>query len=524
MGMKNSKNNTSIGTYVILICTLGAMTFFGVCTPKNQMGGSASGIAGEVGGQTISNAEFARAYERQSQQMRQQYGETFDPHTLKLAARVLDQLLNQRILFLKAQELGLGASQEEIVKSLNAQMDFNDKDGKFSEEIFKRFLRSNQMTELSLQEELHRMLTLQKFQQLMTASVFVSSKEASLDWQTQETKVNLDYLKIDPSALQVAVSAEDRETFNKGEKAQEKIKGWYEGHLSDYKKAEEVHARHILKAYAGARNADSTGLTTTKEEARKEAERVLALVKAAPATFAEIAKKESDEPQGKESGGDLGFFVRESMAKEFSDVAFAMGEGQVSEIVESPFGFHIIKLVAKRAAKEESLEQASPGIVDLLISREKGPALAEQLAGEVLKGAESGADLGEFMHKHHLRWEHTGEFNLATRYIPGLGAKAEVSEQVFALLAREGKKPALIKALPAYFVVKVAEHKAANMATLKAEQITSLRERAAFAQGYGFIADFESRANKEYDLKKAIYKNPEYLALDTPRSEGPEHE
>lgn len=519
LGMKKSGNANSIGTYVILVLTLGAMTFFGVCSPQQGNQGGISGAAGKVDGETITNGDFARAYERQSQQMRSQYGENFDPHALKVADRVLDQLINQRILYLKAQELGLGASEEEIIKSLNAQINFNDKDGKFSDENFKRFLRANQMTELSLQDELRRMLVMQKLQQLLTSSVFVSSKEATLDWRTQESKLNLDYIKIDPSSMPVVVTDEERAAFRKEEKvAHDKIKAWYDSHSQDYKKPEEVHARHILKSYAGARNADTMGAKRTKDEARKEAERVLAKLKAKGANFVKIAKLETDELQGKSSGGDLGFFRRDGMVKEFSDVAFALAPGKISPIVESPFGFHIIEVVAKDLAKEESLEQAAPHIVDLLISKEKAPAQAETLAAEVLAHAKDKKASDDFLQKHRLRWERTGEFALSARYIPVIGAKPDIIEQVFAMVGGGGEAVTLVKALPTYYVVKVGEFKAADAAKIDKDQIAGLRSNAAFAQGYGFFADFEGKARKEYDQKKAIYKNPEYLALDNAKT------
>src|SRR6185437_6486926 len=96
----------------------------------------------------------------------------------------------------------------------------------------------------------------------------------------------------------------------------------------------------------------------TKDAAKKRAEEILAKVKAPGADFAALAKQYTDEPQGKTSGGDLGFFTRETMDKHFSDAAFALAPGAVSGVVETPFGFHIIKVEQKKPAISTKLADA----------------------------------------------------------------------------------------------------------------------------------------------------------------------
>jgi hypothetical protein len=108
------------------------------------------------------------------------------------------------------------------------------------------------------------------------------------------------------------------------------------------KEPEEIAARHILVAYKGSERADAK-IARTKEEARKRAEELLAKVKEAGADFAEIAKRESDEPGAKEKGGDLGTFKKGVMHKNFEEAAWKLKVDELSGVVESPFGFHIIK-------------------------------------------------------------------------------------------------------------------------------------------------------------------------------------
>jgi len=116
-----------------------------------------------------------------------------------------------------------------------------------------------------------------------------------------------------------------------------------------------VRASHILVAYEGAQSANEA-IERTKEEAVIEAERILAEVKADPDNFAEFAKQYSDGPTG-ENGGDLDFFGRNVMAPEFEEAAFSLAANEVSDVVETAFGFHIIKTTEKEEVVEETVEE-----------------------------------------------------------------------------------------------------------------------------------------------------------------------
>lgn len=103
-----------------------------------------------------------------------------------------------------------------------------------------------------------------------------------------------------------------------------------------------IHAAHILIAYQGAMRADSA-ITRSKEDAKKQADALVRQLKLPGANFSELAKKNSDDKGSGPRGGDLGEFTAAQMVKPFSDAAFALKPGEISGVVESPFGFHIIQ-------------------------------------------------------------------------------------------------------------------------------------------------------------------------------------
>ena len=131
------------------------------------------------------------------------------------------------------------------------------------------------------------------------------------------------------------------------------MKTWYEGNKDRYEQPEERRASHILIAVNG--DAD-------KDKAKAKAEEVLNEIQKSPAKFAELAKKHSQDPGSAEKGGDLGFFGRGMMVKAFDDAVFKQKEGEISGLVQSDFGYHIIKVTGIKPATLRSMAEVRPEI------------------------------------------------------------------------------------------------------------------------------------------------------------------
>ncbi|NRA44885.1 MAG: peptidylprolyl isomerase [Oligoflexales bacterium] len=513
--------SVSKSTYLILALALGAMTFFGMCNPQGPNSGL-PGIAGSVGDEEITQQEFVRAYERQSEQLRRQYGDDFNAGALKVASTVLDQLISGRALYLKAVDLGLKATDDEVINYLGNIDAFTDKDGKFSQEFFIRFLRGNRYSEASFQEELRRTLTIEKLRQSITGSTFVSSKAVEMDYKISETKIDVEYLKFEPQKLNIELDDNELEGFMNAEGSDAKIKAWYESHQSEFKVEEKVKARHILISYKGAMNATAAAAKRSKADAKKKAEEVLAKAKA-DSNFIDLAKAETDEPNGKKTGGDLGFFARGAMVKEFSDVAFKLEAGQMSEVVESPFGFHIIKVEQKQAAKETSLDDATPKIAKTLILQDKGPKVAEERAQKVLEQLKSGSDAKDLLGEYKAEWKKTGEISLTSRYVPGLGSQPEVKDAILTLTPEQKLHEKVLKSGKNFYVLRLAKFKEADLSKLHENRRKQLTASASFSLGYGFYNAFESGAVKDFEKTQDISKADEYLAIDAQQAAAREH-
>ena len=194
------------------------------------------------------------------------------------------------------------------------------------------------------------------------------------DFKTQE-EAEIEYLVLDASALaaQVSVSADD-------------LRKYYDENIAQFTKAEERRARHILVKVPPGANAEA------KAKAKSKAEGLLAELRKTPQRFVELAKTQSDDSGSAAQGGDLDFFGRGAMVKAFEDAAFAMKVGEISPVVESEFGFHIIKLEAVRGGERQSFESVKVGLeatVRKQQAQKKYAEAAEQFSNLVFEQSDS---------------------------------------------------------------------------------------------------------------------------------------
>ncbi len=207
----------------------------------------------------------------------------------------------------------------------------------------------------------------------------------------------------------------------KSQPSSREIERAYNDSLELYSTPEQVRASHILLKTEG------------KDEAavKAKAEQVLKEVKAPDADFAALATKYSEDEASAKQGGDLDYFARGRMVPEFEQAAFSLEPGKVSELVKTQYGFHIIKVVDKKAASTRTLDEVRPQIQDQL-AWEKAQAAATSLAGTLEGQISSPADLDKVARENGLKVEESGYFT-RDEPIMGLGPSPQAAAEAFEL-------------------------------------------------------------------------------------------
>ena len=510
-GMDRQKLFRNSGAYFLLGLSVIAMTFFGICSPQDG-GMMATGNAAKVAGDKISAVEFQRAYRTMSERMQSQYQEGFSSMQAEIPRYVMRQLVDERVMYQAALSAGVEAQDDDVVRMLKDAKAFQDENGKFSSESFNNYLRTQGYTEASFTNEIRRSITVQSFRQFVNNAAYVSKKAAALDYTLAETKFDVDFLKIEPSMAKIDVTAEDVSKFL-DDAGKNKVKAYYDSHSSEFNTKERVKARHVLVSYSGARNASGAGALRTKDEAKKRAEDVLRQVKVAGADFAKLATTLTDETSGKSRGGDLGFFQREDMVKEFSDAAFALNQGQISGVVESPFGFHIIKVEEKQADKTTALEQATNDIAKKLIQQEKAPAILQQKADAILAELKAGKNVDALLKSLGAKWESTGSVAPGAQSLPKVGGDASLVDGAMRLAKVGDVADKVFDVTGNKVILKLKSKTEPDASKLDEKKQADLAQTAASSAGYALMTSYERSLRKELEEKGKIWENPEYLSL-----------
>ncbi|MFW7379700.1 MAG: peptidylprolyl isomerase [Oligoflexus sp.] len=508
-----SKIKRNLPAYIVLGLAVVAMTFFGVCTPEGQRAVGPAGIAASVGSDDITSLDFRRAHITQSQQYQQQFQGNFDPVTMKLSERVLNDLIEQSILYQEALRNGIAASDEEVERVILEGQFFQDENGRFNPQQFQAYLRNQGFNERTFTEFLKKSLVQNKLRSFVTSTYTISHKAVELDYKLAETKLNVEFIKLDRQSTPVEVGDEEVKSFLAGEEGQKRIKDYYDANLSDYNQEKQVKARHILIGFEGARRASGDAAQRSKDDARELAEKVLAEAKSEKVAFADLAKRYTDEPGGQQKGGDLGFFKRETMVQEFSEVAFAMRKGEVSGVVESPFGFHIIKVEDIKEARSDNLEDVQGKIARRLLSQDKAPTVLNEKATEVLEAAKKGQQ--EVIRQLGLQWQETGEFALNSRSIPGgIGSAESLKTAIYQLENTGDAYPEAIEVGGAKYILRLKDRKEADMSQLTAEKKSELVDNQKFMQAFWLFNNLTSALRQKYEDEGKVYRNPEYIRYD----------
>ncbi len=497
-------------TYGILGTVILTMAFFGVCTPQEGGFNIPSGTAAKVDGEKISSLEFRRAYSRFSDQLQQQYRDKFDPVALNVAGQVLNGLVQSRALTIEAEKNGIAVADTEIDHAIIDGKYFANEKGQFDKAVFENFLKRQGHSEASFSIELKRELLASKFRNFISTTYRGSEKVAELNYLLDETKIDVEYLRLDPQNFPITVAAADVDAYLKGN-GEKTVKDYFDSNKAEFSKEARVKARHILIAFKGARNASGPAAERSEDQAKALAAQVLAETKKAGADFAALASKYTDETSGKTKGGDLGFFKKEQMVKEFAEAAFAMKAGEISGPVKSPFGYHIIRVDTVEEAKNVSFEEAKRGIAEKLVAKERRPQILAEKTKAIVADLKAGKDVAAEL---KVEWKATGPFSVGARFIPGIGADKRVLDAVAALKTPGQLTPEPIEVSGATYVIRLKNKIEADLSKLTAEKKKELADQSRYMEAYTYFNTVSSDIKARYEKDKKIYQSPEYLAFD----------
>ena len=384
--------------------------------PDFLRGTGADAAAGDtvakVEGHEITSGEFRRTYQAQVQAYRSAYGASMSDQLLKqlgVENQILQQMVDEQAALSEANRVGISVSDEEVRQRIFATPAFQENGAFIGEARYQQLLRAQRppMLPSEFEENVRNQLVVEKLRGSLTDWMTVADKDLEQEYRRRNDKVKLAVVSFLADTFRTQVSASDAE-----------VASYFDGHKNDFKIPEKRKIRYLLIDVdalrakvvvppADVERAYNNGIDqyTTPEQVR--ASHILlktegkddAAVKAkaegllkqarAGADFADLAKKNSEDDASAKNGGDLDYFGRGRMVPEFDTAVFAMQPGQISDLVKTQYGYHIIKLVDKKNATTRSLAEVRQQITDQL-AYERAQAQAADLSQELEKELKSG--------------------------------------------------------------------------------------------------------------------------------------
>ncbi len=379
------RRHTRVLQFVLVLLVFPSFIFFGIQGYSRFSGNDQQTVA-HVAGQPITQGEFDNALRERLERARRQMP-SLDPKifdTPEMRQLALDQLIRERVLLIAADKQHLMPSDERLDTLFKADPQFaqlRNPDGSLNRDMIGALGMSSEGFAERLREDISRRQVLQGLSDSVIAPA--SAAGAALDAMYQQREVQVqrfdakDYLaKVAPTDAEIeafykdpAHAAQfqapeqesieyvvlDPDALKKGiTVSEDDLRKYYAENEKRYTTPEERRASHILI------KADKDAPKAERDKAKAKAEALLAEVRKNPASFAEVAKKNSDDEGSAPKGGDLDFFGRGAMVKPFEDAAYGLKPGEISGIVESDFGFHIIQLNAVRGGQKKTFEEVRP--------------------------------------------------------------------------------------------------------------------------------------------------------------------
>jgi peptidyl-prolyl cis-trans isomerase D len=491
---------------------------------SQQPTGVTSHVA-EVNGESISQREFIVHYQRAVERYREMFKGSFTPELLKnlnIKQSLLEEIIEARLVLQEARRLGLSATDEELMNAIAQVPEFHV-NGRFNKERYIQLLRANRLTPAQFEEDQRKQLTIQRLLGVLADAAHVTEAEVRERYRFEQEKINLQFIRfsVSDNLSDVKITDEDVQKFydrNK-ESLKEPLKVQVEYipysfeqfsgpvQLTD-KEVEDYYNANRATKFTTPKQAnvryvmvrlDAGADAKQKEAAQVRANRIVAEARGGK-SFAELAKKESQDPSA-EKGGEIGWLNQGQLPEALDKQIFALAKGEISEPIETPVGFHIVKVEDIKEEKTLSLAEAKP-VITRELKLEKGKYEAAKIADRDREKAASGNDLAKIAQESGLSLKTTRMFSEG-EVLPEIGPTQDFYKTALALKAKEVSS--VIEGPNAYYVLKAKERTEAVVPPLDAVRgkiEKGLKESKAYEMSVQQANDSLDQVKKEPNLAK----------------------
>lgn len=497
-----------------------------------------SGVLATVAGEDIRTDEVNRAVQSQMKQQRIA-PEMAGLYAQFMTKQVVQQMIQRVEVKYAANQMGLKVTDEELRDEMqNGQLkQYLFPNGQWiGQDKYEELLKENGTTVEEFEKSTREGMLTRKFFSAVSASAAVTPSEIEQAYKEKNLKVQFKYAVLNLADIAKTIKPTDAELtaffgankaryasaipekrqiryFELTDKSAEngvtvdagEIQRYYSSHAQQYQIPDRVRARHILFSMPKP-GADGKVDPKAVDEAKAKAQDVMKQAKAPGANFADLANKYSQDPGNKDAkgegrGGELGWFSHGAMVAEFDKAAFALSPGQVSDVVQTPFGFHVIQLEEKEAAKTKSVSDVKAEI-EPIVKADKVSALLSKNANDAQDMA-SKQGLDKAAAKFGAQIVQSNPV-ARTDALPGVGQAPEVMTSIFGSTEKSGPQVARYpQGFVVFEVTKIDPGRPPALDEIKDKVIADFKNERGGELFRRKTQELADRAHSEHDLAKA---------------------
>lgn len=486
------KRKQVIYLFITAAMVLG-MGFFGVGTAMRSADQRAGAVA-VVNGEPILAKEVAQRVEAQERRVRQMLGdqaEAFLPQ-LNLRGRAMEEVIEEKLSLHEAKKMHIAVSDTELVSFISSQP-YYQKDGKFDLDAYEK-LPNRGDYEAQLRED----LTNNKFHQYVYERIRLTPAEVKNSYLVKETKADVQYAKFNleeaarknkPTADKVKAALADKPALEK----------YFEEHKAEYITPASAQIKQIRVGVPFQASAEQ------KQAARKKIDAIA--TKATSANFSEVAKTDSDDEFAKK-GGEVGWVDLSTREEPLRQAIEKLDPGQVSPVVETTFGYYLVKLEQKKPAAQKALADVQQTIAEKVATEKEATAWAKSTKETWEKQLAAGKPLDAELKKANIEIKKTGPFSLGQGYIPNLGKADAVLEAIFSLTPEKPIYPTLVEYQGDLYYVKLSTLEKAKPEELTKNQ-DSFDKSTASALQMELYKNWIEQAKKKATIVSNVKQAPQ---------------
>jgi len=486
------RTNSVLSSFIILL-TAAVMGMWGIDRMRDEADPSGAGAAAYVNGEVITRREFSQEYEYKLMQYQQMLGNQYDEKflaALQIPQRVLDEMIQYKLLAQQAQTLGVVVPDSELADYIRS-IPYYQKEGKFDPALYAKL--PNRGIEEKRQRE---RLRLTKFQTYLVDRVRLTPLAVKQAYALRETKLDLDYAKIDLNALASTrkVTAAEVDAYLKTA-TEADLTAYYDSHKKDFTQPASVELRQIRVGIPFQASDEK------KKEAKNKIEAIAKDV--TPANFAEIAKTKSDDEYAKK-GGLVGWVNRGSLEPPLENAIDKLEGNKVSAPVETSFGYYLVQVIQRKEAVAKPLSEVKRTIAESLVTEKSKKDFVDAKKAELAKVLESGKSIEPELKKLKIEIKKTGPFSAGGGFFPGVGQADPLLDAAFTLTPKNPVSKKLVDYQDSVYYLKLRSVERPKEADYTKNQEVVEKSVSTSLQGEllnQWIAGLQKAATVKTDMK-----------------------